>query len=458
VIRRPIPLNYFHVDLAGLPDFGRLLLLCVMATCGAVTLPQLLKFGPVTGLALLSVGFCGAAWLLWLAKPWFPLDRWPILVPLLMFTVYGVGSMLWYPPTVKGLQVLAVMVGFFGLMLLTARTVEGRPRTARELHRVLDWGAIGASLFYAALVPAHGWGHDFILVARAFALFAMFGVARNLAAWRAGDAKGFWIAAAITGAIVISVSRTAMVAAMLMFPLAALSRFDRKGLLQAVGMAAAGVAVMAAVIFSSPAMYERFFGLDASMNVGGVAINASGRTQMWALLYADGADARWFGKGVGSSSILIDRYFPALGHPHNDYLRVLYDYGVVGLACFVAFLIGLTRVLVGAFFRLSAAGEAGRARLPYVLAPLLALVGVSAGMFTDNLMSYVFVMAPFGILTGCAIGVLPQAHLARAGRTRRAPAGASPARPGAPMRPRGRKAKEEAAGAAPPERLARGAA
>jgi len=56
------------------------------------------------------------------------------------------------------------------------------------------------------------------------------------------------------------------------------------------------------------------------------------------------ADARWFGKGVGSSSILIDQYFPSLGHPHNDFLRVLYDYGAVGLGCFLVFLLGMVYV------------------------------------------------------------------------------------------------------------------
>lgn len=407
-MKRAIPLNLGPIDLSILPDMARLFLLFVMGSAGLVTLPQLLNAGPVSGLAVLSIGFCGVAWVLWLSKPWFPLDRWRVLLPLLLFTVYGIGSMTWYAPTVKGLQVLAVMVGFFGLMLLTARQVERRPKTARELHRVLDWGTAFACLLYVAFVPGHGWGHDFILVARAFALFAMIGVARQLAAWRAGDWRGFWFAAAITGVIVISVSRTAMVAAMVMFPLAALSRFNRKGFLQAVAMGVGGVAVMAAVVLSSPAMYERFFGLDASMSVGGVSINASGRTEMWTLLYVDGADARWFGKGVGSSSILIDHYFPQLGHPHNDFLRVLYDYGVVGLACWVAFIAGLGVVLLGAARRLAAAGPAGLSRLPYVLTPLLALVGIAAGMFTDNLMSYVFVMAPFGILSGCALGLLPR--------------------------------------------------
>jgi O-antigen ligase len=200
-------------------------------------------------------------------------------------------------------------------------------------------------------------------------------------------------------------------------------------------------------VLSSKDIHDRFFGLDAAQ-IGGLSINTSGRQQMWALLYADGADARWFGKGVGSSSILIDHYFPQLGHPHNDFLRVLYDYGAVGLTCWVAFLVGLAVVLFGAFRRLAAAGRAGRARLPYVMTPLLALVGVAAGMFTDNLMSYVFVMAPFGILVGCALGVLP-----RTGRVSSASL-ASPraANASAPLRPSGfrRGARERALSVAVP--------
>jgi O-antigen ligase len=424
-------------DIGALPNLARLLLLAIIAICGTVTLPQRLQVGPVTGLALLSIGFCTTAWVLWLAKPWFPLDRWPMLVPMLLFTVYSIGSMLWFAPTEKGLQVLAVMVGFFGIMLLTARETELKPRIAFEIYRLLDWGLLFSSVVYLASVPTHGAGNDQYIMARAYALFAIFGVARQLAAWRSGDWRGFWFAAAITAVLVISVSRTAMVAAMLMFPLAALSRMDRKGVLQAVGMALAGAGTMALLLMFSPMMRERFFGLDASMHVGGVAINASGRSEMWAMLLRDSVDSRWCGKGVGSSSLLIDRFFPGLGHPHNDYIRVLYDYGIVGLACFIAFMLGTITTLFSQVRQFIEMGPKGNVRLQYFLTPALSIIGVASGMATDNLMCYTFVMAPFALLLGCALGLSPrqEAGLARPARVlARREVAALPSRPKRPRR------------------------
>jgi hypothetical protein len=41
---------------------------------------------------------------------------------------------------------------------------------------------------------------------------------------------------------------------------------------------------------------------------------------------------------------------------------------------------------------------------PQFLVPLLALLAVTASMFTDNSVGYSFVMFPLGILIGCAVG------------------------------------------------------
>jgi O-antigen ligase len=399
-------------DPRGMPDFGRSLLLLAMAICGLVTLPQAVQIpiGPVSGLAMASMAICAAAWMLWGTKPWYPLEQWPILLPLALFSVFCIGSLLWYAPAMKGLQLLAVMAAFVGILLVTAREVERSPGIVVTLYRVLDGGILFSSAVYLSSIPTHGLGNEDFIHARSYALFALFSVARHLAAWRCGKPSAFWIAAAITAVIVLSVSRTAMIAAMLMFPLAALSRFDHKGVVQAAIMVMGGAAVLAAVILSSPMMYERFFGLDASMNVGGVAINGSGRSEMWALVYADSARARWLGQGVGSSAILIDNHFSGLGHPHNDFLRVLYDFGVLGLICFLWFLSGATWTLLVGVWRQAHMGAAGRVRLQYFLTPALSMVGIGAGMFTDNSVSYVFVMVPFGILLGSAMGLLPAAE------------------------------------------------
>ena len=352
--------------------------------------------------------WCVAAWLLWAARPWLPMAHAPVLVPLLLFTGYTIGTMLWFPPSVKGLQLLAVTIGFVGLILLTARTVELRPRMAAELYRVLDVGIAFCSILYLLSIPKHGLDNSEFVGARAYAIFALFAVARQVARWRNGETAGFWWAAAITAVIVLSVSRTAMAAAVLMFPLAALSRFDRRGVMQAVGMAVAGIGSLAAVVLVSPWMHARFFGMDASLNVGGVAINGSGRSEMWALLLRNTAGHEVFGRGVGSSSLLIDRYFPALGHPHNDYIRMLFDFGGVGLGLFLLFMLIVAVRLFGEVRRLSLIGNAGRARLPYFLTPLLGIFGAAAAMTTDNVMSYAFGLGPLAILIGCALGLTPQ--------------------------------------------------
>jgi hypothetical protein len=47
-----------------------------------------------------------------------------------------------------------------------------------------------------------------------------------------------------------------------------------------------------------------------------------------------------------------------------------------------------------------------REELQFHLAPLLALAGVCASLFTDNSISYIFVMAPLGMLIGCSLSRL----------------------------------------------------
>lgn len=400
-MKQLLPRN-FDTSLSAFPDARRWLLVGIVLACGMVTLPQRLQAGPVTGLALLTIGWGVAAWTLWLAAPWFPVGRSAkALLPLLLFTIYSVGSMLWYPPSVKGLQVLAVTIGFFGLLLLAARQAEREPAFVRDVYRALDFATLFATGLYAASVPLFGMGNNDFLDARSFALFALLGVARMLARWQAGETRAFFYAAAIVAVLVLSISRTAMVVAVVMFPLAALSRRDFKGVATAAAMALTGAAALGAAVSLSPMLRERFFGLDASMQVGGVAINASGRSAMWAMLWDAAQDGIWFGQGVGSSSHLIDAHFPKLGHPHNDYLRLLFDFGVAGLLCWVAFLGGCVWLLVNEFAR----RRPGRPDVPYFLAPLLALPAAAATMLTDNTIAYAFVMAPLGILVGCAIGL-----------------------------------------------------
>jgi O-antigen ligase len=181
--------------------------------------------------------------------------------------------------------------------------------------------------------------------------------------------------------------------------------------------------VLIGSIFLSQSMYDRFFAYDAKIAVGGMMINASGRTEMWQTLLDDlRGKAVFFGRGAGAAGRLIDRYFPDLGHPHNDFLRLLYDFGAVGLGWWVLFLVIVMFTMIGGVRACTRQVPDARSRtkdhpdLPLHLAPILALLAIIMSMFTDNSISYIFVMAPLGMLIGVSLS-----RLRLAGRFRRMP-------------------------------------
>lgn len=383
------------------PDVSFLFLALALLIGGTVNLPQMVEVGPVSGGGALSILLCGGAWLLWVARPTLRREHVPVLLPLIFFCVLAVGSMGWFVASTKGLQLLCVLAGFLGFTLLSAREVESDPRLAVRLHRVLDVATWFATATYAASLLNHGIGNEAFVLPRPFALFALIGIARQLSIWQRGDWRGFVGAAVITAVILLSVSRVALVAALILFPVAAVVRGDAKGLAFAGGTAILGGLVLAAALALSPLIYDRFFGYDSTMQIGGVWINGSGRTAMWALLWENAQRAPVLGHGLASSSLLMDHYFVGLGHPHNDFLRFFHDFGAVGLGFWIAFHGGAMVVL---FRRARAAARANSPDHAFHLVPFLSLVAVALAMFTDNSVSYSFVMMPLGILFGCSLG------------------------------------------------------
>ncbi len=155
-------------------------------------------------------------------------------------------------------------------------------------------------------------------------------------------------------------------------------------------------------------MHERFFGHDASLSVGGVSINGEGRAEMWRTLLDHLQGHYLLGNGVGAAGNLIDRYFENLGHPHNDFLRFLYDFGIFGLGWWLIFKVVFIGTGIGMLRRCATPHAAARwgvdpRDFELHLAPLLALAAVIASMFSDNSVSYVFVMAPLAMLIGCSL-------------------------------------------------------
>jgi O-antigen ligase len=370
-----------------LPDFDRLFLLGVMLVSGTVMLPQAVYFGGTSGLGVWTTLVAGGIWAMWLARPYFPRELARVLLPLAVFTLFSVLSLAWGGASIKAFQNLSVILAFMGFILVSARECEFNPAFALQLHRALDAASLIAAIAYSITVIKFGPG-------------SAVAIGRQLARWQGGEVRGLYLALWLTTLVFLSESRLAMAASLALFPLLYLLRGDSKSVVKGTVIGAVGVAIFLACIFLSQEMYDRFFGFDASLQVGGVTLNASGRTEMWQMLLESLQGNYLFGKGVASSSILIDNYFPGLGHPHNDMLRLLYDFGIFGVTWWVLFLLAVFAQMLRMLRR---SFQVRDGDIALHMTPLLAMSAVTASMFTDNSVSYIFVMAPLGMVMGCSL-------------------------------------------------------
>src|SRR5688572_9455711 len=230
-----------------MPDASRLLLYATILFAGLVSLPQEISVGSVTGLGAGSALVCGMAWMLLAMRPRLSRRHVPAMLPLILFGVFVVGSLMWSGARVmQSMQLLCILTGFVGLTLLTTREVEDDPALAPKLYLALDVATWFATAVYAFSLLRDGLGAETIILARPYALFVLLGMARQIALWQSGDRRGLLGAAIILGVVLASISRTALAVAVLMVPLAGIVQGGKRGISLAVGSTITGVLTVVA--------------------------------------------------------------------------------------------------------------------------------------------------------------------------------------------------------------------
>lgn len=366
-----------------------------------VDLPRHVHLGPATGLAAATVLGGTLVWMTWSLRPAIPRAAARAIAPMLAFLAWATISMLWAPLSLEGAQNLAVLLTFAGSVLLSARQVNRDPLYHRRLRRAFEVATLASCGLYAGSVVLDGLGSYLFTAPRSFALFALVCMSWYLAEWRSGRAMALPKALLILLLIGASLSRLALGAAVALF---CLCQMDLRRPRDIMRLAASLVIVLAlaATIFETVApLRERFLTGDTSMEVAGFAINASGRTAIWAVTLRSAAESPWIGKGVGSAEQVVVSHFQTIGHPHSDYLRILHDTGCIGLLLWSAGYLVLLFATYRAWKRGCAAGHPDR---QLHQAAFLVAVAIALGMATDNVMVYSFAMAPFGIVLGASLG------------------------------------------------------
>lgn len=386
----------------GVPIAAALALFVLIDTPRLVSLGPISLSGAITlGLAVVLVAVLPAALLArfsgysrdqssrherfierqWTAVPW----------ALGAFIVYAVVRLI-VSPSVEGTQNVALYVVFGASIVITATLSSAG--TADWARLRFSWLALAATALFIVTFAA---GVD-LYGERSYAMISLVFLAVLIPL----QSKNIFFRLApyaVLAGIVLSLSRTAAVIGLAMLVFLVIRNRRGKRLFRGIALLAVLVTVGFAVIWNYAPFRDRFFGGDNAIALdNGLTFNTSGRDTLWGMTEDSWVTSPWFGNGPGSAQALISAAFRGIAHPHNEYLRILHDFGVVGLVLFAA----------GALWLLAAvAHRALRYDRWEHWAAFLALLAILLTAWTDNPFIYQFVMIPVAALVGLSLASPP---------------------------------------------------
>jgi len=271
--------------------------------------------------------------------------------------------------------------------------------TRRTPMRVLSafWLAgLLAALVYLATVGIYGVNNDTIYSARSIAgsLLAAIGVT---VARVAVLKKSSWPLFVMVLAVGLSLSRAASAIALILMMTFAVR--GRRGYALVKSLLLGGLiltAVMLAYTYWQP-FRDRFERSDG-YEISGITVGTSGRSALWAAVFEHWTQSPWFGFGAGSSQTYVTQHFVTIAHPHNDYLRLLHDFGIIGLTLWAIAILGLLR---GAYQRYKVSTGADQA---IHLAAILEMIKLLLFMIANNPVVSGFGMLGLAAIMGVSIG------------------------------------------------------
>ena len=389
------------IGVARMP-MAAVLVLTALTVAAVVDLPGRFTVGPTTSYAWITAALASLLVLTSISRYVLSAVRGTgyVLVPLYAFAGWALLSMVWVKPSVAGLQNTLVYAAFAALVPVTAAAVIHGDLTVATARRAITYSILFASGLAAGNLVFGGVGGEVLIGPRSYALLGLVGVAWGAAHARFGERRLGLLAAVCWLLILLSLSRLAFAASLAIATLAFADVRTAGRVVRSILVLASVAAIAYVSVTSFDPLASRFRPQGDLQSVGGVTINVEGRSNLWGITWRSYLDSPVVGKGAGSSEVAIEQALGRKSHPHNDYLRVAHDLGILGLAVLLIAFGGLLR---HAFRSTRAAGN-DHPTAPLHLASGLALLGLLAGMTTDNALVYLFVVIPVGVLLGVSIG------------------------------------------------------
>jgi len=298
---------------------------------------------------------------------------------------------------------LAVYTSF--LLATTSSDLIGRTRWL-----LLCTAAIPA-IAYAILIPAglvtlEDIGPEGIIDPRAISEYLLVVLCVAASQWRYGaTAKsrkhGLAISILCLATTVLTLSRAATFVGMILMGFAQANVWQFRKIVFAVTTAAV---FLTAVVWFVPTFRNRFTGQDGAFSEEFPYINTEGRAFFWAVTIEHAIEKPVIGWGPGSARLLVGAAIPDSEyeeyHPHNEYLQVFHDLGLVGLVLMLLGWVPLLRVHWRRWRASDALGDNMAAQ--WHMSALLALAVVLLSSTVGNTLHEAYITAPTLILSACA--------------------------------------------------------
>ncbi len=180
---------------------------------------------------------------------------------------------------------------------------------------------------------------------------------------------------------VIALTRMGMIAAGLSLPLTFAPMKISKRVVLTVLIIAAGYGLF----FTERLQKKNFYsgsGTFQDISRDNPNFATSGRNFIWKNMQMEITKQPWFGHGANSSESFVARITGGLTHPHNDWLRLRYDYGYLGTIIFSICMLCQMAHLIEKGRQTS-----GQTRILF-FAAASSFIAFSLFMFTDNIILY----------------------------------------------------------------------
>lgn len=241
---------------------------------------------------------------------------------------------------------------------------------------------------------------------RPTAIFLSMALPVSLATWRYGEnpqvrGLGALVSVLVCATILFTMSRTASLAALIMLILFKTNPGSARKLATVVAVAGA---VSLVALYSIPQLRQRSFREvpGAGVTQQYVEFNLSRRGELWPAVFVHALEHPIIGWGPGTARVIAGRIRnrPDGDYPHNEYLHLFHDFGVIGLILFFgAWLLFFASHL--RHWRLAhTLGKPSAAR--WGMIGTLALLPIMITALTDNTFHYPFILAPVFVLMECA--------------------------------------------------------